>query len=202
MTLVGNEAPDFEAKAVVGDDIVDIKLSENWKGGKYTVLFFYPKDFTFVCPTELIAFNERLNEFKQRNCEVVACSTDQEFSHLAWNKVPRTEGGLGGVSYPIVADTTKTISEAFGVLHPMDKVAFRGLFLIDTNGVVRHMLVNDMPLGRSVDEALRMVDALQYHEEHGEVCPANWTEGDLTIKPDPEESKEYFEKANTVTVNN
>ena len=199
MTLVGTNAPDFTAKAVVGDDIVTYTLSDNWKNGKYTLLFFYPKDFTFVCPTEIVAFSDRIKDFRDRNVEVVACSTDQEFSHLAWNKVTRTDGGLGGVEYPIVADTTKDIATAYGVLHPKDKVAYRGLFLIDENGVVRHMLVNDMPLGRSVDEALRMVDALQYFQQHGEVCPANWTQGELTIKANPEDSREYFRKANRVT---
>lgn len=203
MTLVGQHAPDFTAKAVVnGTDIVEYKLSENWKNGKCTILFFYPKDFTFVCPTELVAFQDKLKEFEKRNCQVVACSTDQEFSHHAWNQVPRDQGGLGGVQYPIVADTTKAISESFGVLHPTDKVAYRGLFLIDTNGVVRHMLVNDMPLGRNVGEALRILEAWQHVEAHGEVCPANWQEGADTIRPGVEESKEYFSKQGTVTVSN
>lgn len=195
MTLVGTQAPDFTAKAVVGEEIVDYTLSNNWKNGKLTVLFFYPKDFTFVCPTELIAFDGKLEEFQARGVELVGCSTDQEFSHHAWNRMPRAEGGLGGVRYPIVADTTKDIARAFDVL-AAGGVAFRGLFLIDANGVVRHALVNDMPLGRNVDEALRMVDALQFHEEHGEVCPANWTKGELTIKANPVDAKEYFEKAN------
>ncbi len=201
MTLVGTQAPDFTAKAVVGEEIVDYTLSNAWKNGRYTVLFFYPKDFTFVCPTELIAFDERRADFAERNVDLVACSTDQEFSHHAWNRMPRAEGGLGGVQYPIVADTTKDISRSFDVLAP-GGVAFRGLFLIDANGVVRHALVNDMPLGRNVDEALRMVDALQFHEQHGEVCPANWTQGALTIKANPEDAKEYFAKAATVTVKN
>lgn len=200
--LVGKEAPDFTATAVVGNDFRKMTLSDNWRDGKCTVLFFYPKDFTFVCPTEIIAFSDRVSEFTKRDCNVVSVSTDTEFVHLAWKKTPRTEGGLGEINYPMVADTTKAISEAYDVLHPEEKVAFRGLFLIDTNGVVRHQLINDMPLGRNVDEALRMVDALQFHEEHGEVCPAGWTQGDPTIKPNPEDSKEYFEKAGTVTVNN
>ncbi len=202
MTLVGTTAPDFTAKAVVGDDIVDYTLSDNWTNGKYTLLFFYPKDFTFVCPTEIVAFSDRIAEFRERNVEVVACSTDQEFSHHAWNKMARTDGGLGGVEYPIVADTTKTISTEYGVLNADAGVAFRGLFLIDNKGTVRHMLVNDMPLGRSVDEALRMVDALQFFEANGEVCPANWTTGKPTIKANPEDAKEYFESVHTVTVNN
>lgn len=195
MTLVGKQAPDFEAKAVVGDDFVNYKLSDNWKDGKYTLLFFYPKDFTFVCPTEICAFSDRLEEFQERNVNVVACSTDQEFSHHAWNQMPRNEGGLGGVRYPLVADTKKEIAQAYDVLADSG-VAFRGLFLIDTDGVIRHMVVNDMPLGRSVDEALRMVDALQFHEEHGEVCPANWTPGQLAMKDNPKDSKQYFETVN------
>ena len=202
MTLVGQQAPDFTAKAVVGTDIVSYTLSDNWNDGKYTLLFFYPKDFTFVCPTELVAFQDRLQDFATRDCNVVACSTDQEFSHFAWNQVPRDQGGLGGVTYPIVADTTKDIATAFGVLHPTDKVAFRGLFLIDANGVVRHMLVNDMPLGRSVDEALRTLEALQHVEAHGEVCPANWTQGSATIKPGVESSKEYFASQGKTVVAN
>ncbi len=201
MTLVGTTAPDFTAKAVVGDNIVDYTLSNNWKEGKYTLLFFYPKDFTFVCPTEIIAFSDRIAEFLERNVNVVACSTDQEFSHHAWNKMPRADGGLGNVSYPIVADTKKEISTAYGVLSP-GGVAFRGLFLIDETGTVRHMLVNDMPLGRSVDEALRMIDALQFNQQHGEVCPANWTKGAATIKANPKDAKEYFQAANTITATN
>jgi len=202
MTLIGTQAPDFTARAVIGEDFVDYKLSNNWKNGKYTVLFFYPKDFTFVCPTELLAFNRRLKEFEGKNCQVVSVSTDTEFVHLAWKSTPVDAGGVGDIQYPMVADTTKAISEAYDVLHPEDKVAFRGLFLIDTSGVVRHMVVNDMPLGRSVDEALRMLDALQFHETHGEVCPADWREGDATIKPNPKDSKEYFRQAATVTVRN
>ncbi len=201
MVLIGKDAPDFTAKAVVGDNIVDYTLSNNWKNGKYTILFFYPKDFTFVCPTEIIAFSDRIEEFRERNVELVACSTDQEFSHHAWNKMARTDGGLGMVEYPIVADTMKTISTDYDVLSP-GGVAFRGLFLIDAKGKVRHALVNDMPLGRSVDEALRMVDALQFNETHGEVCPANWTKGALSIKANPKDAKKYFEAANSVTVKN
>ncbi len=202
MTLVGKSAPDFSAKAVIGEDIVNYTLSDNWKNGKFTLLFFYPKDFTFVCPTEIVAFSDRIAEFRDRNVEVVACSTDQEFSHHAWNKMPRAEGGLGGVEYPIVADTTKTISTTYGVLNEDAGVAFRGLFLIDDKGTVRHMLVNDMPLGRSVDEALRMVDALQFFETNGEVCPANGTQGTPTITANPTDAKEYYESVNTATINN
>ncbi len=201
MVLIGKEAPDFTAKAVVGDNIVDYTLSNNWKNGKYTILFFYPKDFTFVCPTEIIAFSDRIEEFRSRNVELVACSTDQEFSHLAWNKMPRTDGGLGMVEYPIVADTLKSISTDYDVLAD-GGVAFRGLFLIDAKGTIRHMVVNDMPLGRSVDEALRMVDALQFNEQHGEVCPANWTPGAMSIKANPTDAKKYFEAANVATIKN
>lgn len=196
MPMIGTQAPDFTAKAVVGDDFVDYKLSDNWKNGRYTLLFFYPKDFTFVCPTEIIAFSERVQDFTDRNVDVVGCSTDTEFVHLAWKNTPRTEGGLGEIEYPLVADTTKAISEAYDVLHPTEKVAYRGLFLIDTKGNIRHMVVNDMPLGRSIDEALRMVDALQYFETNGEVCPADWTPGSATIKADPKDSKQYFESVN------
>lgn len=192
MTLVGKHAPDFTAKAVVGQDIVDYTLSDNWSHGKYTLLFFYPKDFTYVCPTEITAFGDRLDEFRSRNVEVVACSTDQEYSHRAWNLMPRHEGGLGGVAYPIVADTKKEISTAYGVLAETG-VAFRGLFLIDAKGKVRHMLVNDMSLGRSVDEALRMVDALQFNEANGEVCPADWAPGAAAIKSNPHDAKAYFQ---------
>lgn len=201
MTLVGTNAPDFTAKAVIGEKIVPYTLSDNWKNGKYTLLFFYPKDFTFVCPTEIVAFSDRIQEFRERNVEVVACSTDQEFSHHAWNKMGRVDGGLGGVEYPLVADTTKDVATAYGVLHPTDKIAFRGLFLIDETGKVRHMLVNDMPLGRSVDEALRMIDALQFNQQHGEVCPANWTRGAMTIKANVTDSREYFQNANKLTAN-
>ncbi len=201
MVLIGKDAPDFTAKAVVGDNIVDYTLSNNWKNGKYTVLFFYPKDFTFVCPTEIIAFSDRVEEFRARGVELVACSTDQEFSHHAWNKMPRTDGGLGMVEYPIVADTKKSISTDYDVLAD-GGVAFRGLFLIDAKGKIRHMLINDMPLGRSVDEALRMIDALQFNEQHGEVCPANWTPGALSIKANPKDAKKYFEAANVATVKN
>ncbi len=195
MALIGKDAPDFTAKAVVGEDIVDYTLSNNWKNGNFTVLFFYPKDFTFVCPTELIAFNNALAAFEERNVKVVACSTDQEFSHHAWNKMPRVDGGLGGVEYPIVADTTKEIATNYDVLAD-GGVAYRGLFLIDTAGKIRHYVVNDMPLGRSVEEALRMVDALQFHEQHGEVCPADWHKGAATIKANPTDAKEYFQTVN------
>ena len=192
---VQKEAPNFKAQAVKGREFVDIELSQ--LRGKYVVLFFYPLDFTFVCPTEIIAFDDKLEEFHKRNTEVLAVSVDSAFSHLAWQKTPRDKGGLGDVKYPLVADITKQISTDYGVLlHEGDDagVALRGLFLIDKEGVVQHVTINNLPLGRNVNEVLRMVDALQYFEKHGEVCPANWEEGSDTIKPDPEGSQEYFSK--------
>lgn len=191
MALVGKKAPSFSAAAVInGEEIVNDFSLDQFIGKKYVVLFFYPKDFTFVCPTELHAFQEKLEEFKKRNVEVVACSTDTEQSHWGWLQLNKKQGGIQGVTYPVVADTNKTISYNFGVLNgdyhwneeghlvaTGELVAFRGLFLIDKEGVVQHELINNMPLGRNVDEALRMVDALQYFEEKGEVCPANWSAG-------------------------
>ena len=194
--LVGKLAPAFSAQAVInGGEIVEDFSLEQYLGNKHVVFFFYPKDFTFVCPTELHAFQEKLAEFEARNVAVVGCSTDTEQSHWGWLQVPKGKGGIQGITYPIVADTSKTISMNFGVLFgdydynedgemistgPM--IAFRGLFLIDKDGLVRHQVVNDLPLGRNVDEALRMVDALQYFEENGEVCPANWQRGDAAMK--------------------
>jgi peroxiredoxin (alkyl hydroperoxide reductase subunit C) len=189
--LVGRKAPDFTASAVKGTDIIDnFKLSD-YKG-KYIVLFFYPLDFTFVCPTELHAFNEKLDEFKERNTEVIAVSIDSKFSHYAWLTTPKVKGGIEGVTYPIVSDINKTISNDYDVLVEGAGIAYRGLFLIDRNFVVRHQLVNDTPLGRSVDEALRMVDALQYFEECGEVCPANWHKGKKAMKATASGVEEYF----------
>ncbi|MCT4622001.1 MAG: peroxiredoxin [Schleiferiaceae bacterium] len=189
--LVGKPAPGFSEAAVInGGTIVENFTLEQFKG-KYVVLFFYPKDFTFVCPTELHAFQERLEDFKARNVEVVAVSTDTEQSHWGWLQMEKNDGGIKGITYPIVADTNKTISYNYDVLAGNwfwdedenmqaqgDLIAYRGLFLIDKEGVVRHQLVNDLPLGRNVDEAIRVVDALQFNEENGEVCPANWTKGD------------------------
>ncbi len=188
--LVGKEAPDFSAQAVMPDGTFqEVSLSQY--RGKYVVLFFYPLDFTFVCPTEIIAFSDAADQFEQLGVQLLGCSVDSHFTHLAWRNTPRKEGGLGQINYPLVADLTKSIAEAYDVLHT-DGIALRGLFLIDKEGVVRHQVVNDLPLGRSVDEALRMVKALQYVEEYGEVCPANWHEGDPTIKPDPNDSKQFF----------
>ncbi len=195
MSLVGKKAPLFNAGAVVkGHEIVESFSLDQYLGKKYVVFFFYPKDFTFVCPTELHAFQERLAQFEERNCAVVACSTDTEESHWAWLQLSKKQGGIQGVTYPIVADTSKTISSNYGVLagdYDYDEngelvatgpmVAYRGLFLIDKQGIVQHELINNMPLGRNVEEALRMVDALQCFEENGEVCPANWHKGEETM---------------------
>jgi len=191
MPLVGKKAPSFKASAVInGEEIVDDFSLDQYIGKKHVVFFFYPKDFTFVCPTELHAFQEKLAEFESRGCAVVGCSTDTEQSHWGWLQVDKKDGGIKGITYPLVADTTKTVSLNFDTLFgdydvndngdlvatgPM--IAFRGLFLIDKQGVVRHQLINDLPLGRNVDEALRMLDALQYFEVKGEVCPANWSKG-------------------------
>lgn len=189
--LVGKKAPSFSASAVVdGEEIVEGFTLDQFLGKSHVILFFYPKDFTFVCPTELHAFQEKLSEFKSRGVEVVAVSTDTEQSHWGWLQMPKNQGGIEGITYPVVADTNKTISSNYDVLVGEydyndegeliangEMIAYRGLFLIDKEGIVRHQLVNDLPLGRNVDEALRMVDALKFFEEKGEVCPANWSEG-------------------------
>jgi len=189
--LVGKTAPSVQATAVVGNKIVENFSLESLKG-KYVVLFFYPLDFTFVCPTELHAFQERLGDFHELGAEVVGCSVDSHFSHLAWLQTPRNKGGIEGVNYPILSDLKKEISEAFDVLAEDAGVSFRGLFLMDKEGVVRHQLINDLPLGRSVEEALRMVKALKFHEEHGEVCPANWNEGERSMSATQEGLEQYF----------
>ena len=191
-TLVTKEAPDFTAKAVLPDGtIADLTLSTY--RGRYVVLFFYPLDFTFVCPSEIIAFDRKRKEFQARNTSVIGVSVDSEFTHFAWRQTPVDKGGIGAVGYPLVADLTKNIARSYGVLLN-DAVALRGLFLIDTHGMVRHALVNDLPLGRSVDEALRLVDALQFHEEHGEVCPANWKQGEKGMKPTADGVADYLSK--------
>jgi peroxiredoxin (alkyl hydroperoxide reductase subunit C) len=208
MSLVGKKAPSFKATAVVhGGEIVENFSLDQYIGKKYVVFFFYPKDFTFVCPTELHAFQEKLGEFEKRNVAVVACSTDTEQSHWGWLQVDKAHGGIKGVTYPIVADTTKTITSNFDCMFgdydvnedgelvadgPM--IAFRALYLIDKEGKVRHQLVNDLPLGRNVDEAIRMVDALQFNEENGEVCPANWVKGKDGMKADHKGVAEYLAK--------
>ncbi|MGE4169515.1 MAG: peroxiredoxin [Candidatus Margulisiibacteriota bacterium] len=190
--LVGKQAPDFKAKAVInGGQIVDDFSLSQFKGN-YVVFFFYPLDFTFVCPTELHAFQDRLAEFEARNVKVVGCSVDSWYSHAAWLATPKNRGGIQGVTYPIVSDFQKTISQDYDVLVDGMGAAYRGLFLIDQNGVVRHQVVNDLPLGRSVDETLRMVDALQYFEKNGEVCPANWKEGDKALKATREGVETFF----------
>ncbi len=191
MVLVNKQAPDFDAKTVVKGQIDDhFKLSDF--RGKHVVMFFYPLDFTFVCPTELHAFQEKLSEFKRRNVEVIAVSTDSWFSHLAWLNTPKEQGGIQGVQYPLVSDFNKTIARDYGVLLEDQGVALRGLFLIDKDGVVQHQVVNNLPLGRNVEEVLRMVDALQFTEEFGEVCPANWNKGAKSMKPDQDGLKEFF----------
>ena len=191
-SLVTKEAPDFTAQAVNPDNsISDFTLSS--LRGKYVVLFFYPLDFTFVCPSEIIAFDKKVQEFKDRNTELVGGSVDSQYTHYAWRQTPPKKGGIGEISYPLVADLDKNIAREYGVLLD-ESVALRGLFVIDTHGVVRHQLVNDLPLGRSVDEAIRVVDALQFVEEHGEVCPANWKQGEEAMKPTAEGVAEYLEK--------
>jgi len=189
--LVTKAAPNFTADAVLPDGTFkEISLSDY--RGKYVLLFFYPLDFTFVCPTEIIAFSQAISKFEALDVQVIGCSVDSKFTHLAWRNMPRTEGGIGQIDYPLVADLDKSIAEAYDVLLG-GGVALRGLFLIDKEGVVRHQVVNDLPIGRSVDEALRTIEALKFFEENGEVCPANWHAGDATMKPDPEGSKEFFQ---------
>lgn len=194
-TLVTKQAPDFTAKAVMPDNsIVDFTLSAN--KGKNVILFFYPLDFTFVCPSEIIAFDRKVKEFKEKNTVVVGVSVDSEFTHLAWRQTPVNKGGIGEIAYPLIADLNKSIARAYGVLLN-EAVALRGLFLIDPNGVIRHEVINDLPLGRSVDEALRMVDALQFVTDHGEVCPANWKQGESGMKPTAAGVAEYLGKKYT-----
>jgi len=191
-TLVTRQAPDFTAQAVLPDNsFAELTLSSY--RGKYVVLFFYPLDFTFVCPSEIIAFDKAVEKFEAKNAQVLGVSVDSHFTHLAWKNTPPDRGGIGQVKYPLIADLSKKISKKYGVLFGKE-VALRGLFLIDTEGVVRHALVNDLPLGRSVDEALRILDALQFHEEHGEVCPANWREGEDAMKPTADGVAQYLGK--------
>jgi peroxiredoxin 3 len=188
---VQQPAPHFSCEALVNGAFKDVSLSD-YKG-KYLVLFFYPLDFTFVCPTEILAFNDRAAEFAAIGCELVGASVDSKYTHLAWTSTPRKEGGIAGVTIPLLADLKKEIARDYGVLLP-DGVALRGLFIIDPKGIVRHITINDLPIGRSVDEALRVVQAIQFFEEHGEVCPANWTPGQDSMKADPNGSKDYFRK--------
>ncbi len=190
--LVGRQAPNFKAEAVVNNDFKEVSLSD-FKGKKYVVLFFYPLDFTFVCPTELHAFQEKLEDFTKRDVEVIGCSIDSKFSHYAWLNTPKNKGGIEGVKYTLISDIHRTIARDYDVLSD-GGVAFRGLFLIDKNGLVRHQIVNDLPLGRSVDEALRLVDALQHFEKHGEVCPANWNKGKEAMKATQDGVSNYLAK--------
>jgi peroxiredoxin (alkyl hydroperoxide reductase subunit C) len=204
--LVGKKAPAFKTKAVVnGGEIVENYSLEQFIGKKYVVLFFYPADFTFVCPTEILAFQEKISEFESRDTVVIAASTDSENSHWKWLQTPRNEGGINGVKYPLLVDQNMQISKAYDVLAGCEEYdedgneifvgtpqAYRGLFLIDKNGIVRHQVVNDMPIGRSVNEILRVIDALQYTEEYGEVCPANWNKGEKAMKPTHEGVADYL----------
>ena len=192
-SLVTREAPDFTAQAVMPDGaFAEVKLSSY--RGRYVVLFFYPLDFTFVCPTEIVAFDAAIERFEKKNAQLLGCSVDSHFTHLAWKNTARDHGGIGPIRYPLVADLTKQIARDYGVLLEEGGVALRGLFLIDKEGIVRHALVNDLPLGRSVDEALRVLDALQFSEEHGEVCPANWHEGEEAMRPTGDGVASYLAK--------
>ncbi|MFB5652655.1 peroxiredoxin [Leptospira wolffii] len=193
MPQVTSLAPDFKAEAVIGQQIKEIKLSD-YKG-KWVVLFFWPLDFTFVCPTEIIEYDAKLDEFKKLGAEVLGVSVDSAFTHLAWKNTPRKQGGLGEIKYPLIADITKSIARDYGVLTE-GGVALRGTFIIDPSGTIRQATINDLPVGRNIDEAIRLVKAFQYVEKHGEVCPANWDEGKKTMKADPEKSKEYFSSVN------
>ncbi|XP_018578437.1 peroxiredoxin-1 [Anoplophora glabripennis] len=185
-------APNFSGTAVINDSFKTISLSD-YKG-KYVVLVFYPLDFTFVCPTELVALDARIDEFKALNAEVIGCSIDSHFSHLGWMNTNRSDGGVGKLRYPLLSDINKEIAKTYDVLLEKEGIALRGTFIIDPNGILRQITINDLPIGRSVDEALRIIEALRFVEEHGEVCPANWKKGDRTIKPDPQGSQEYFKK--------
>ncbi len=190
--LVTKKAPEFTAQAVMANnEIKELSLS-SYKG-KYVLVFFYPLDFTFVCPSEILAFDQALEEFNKRDCDIIGVSVDSQFSHYAWKNTPVKNGGIGNIQFPLVADLDKSISEAYDVLLP-DGISLRGLFLIDKEGVVRHQLVNDLPLGRNVDEAIRILDALQFTEKYGEVCPANWKPGKEGMKPTAEGVAEYLAK--------
>ncbi|XP_057466934.1 2-Cys peroxiredoxin BAS1, chloroplastic-like [Actinidia eriantha] len=192
LPLVGNTAPDFEAEAVFDQEFIKVKLSE-YIGKKYVILFFYPLDFTFVCPTEITAFSDRYAEFEKINTEILGVSVDSVFSHLAWVQTDRKSGGLGDLKYPLVSDVTKSISKSYNVLIPDQGIALRGLFIIDKEGVIQHSTINNLAIGRSVDETLRTLQALQFVQENpDEVCPAGWKPGEKSMKPDPKLSKEYF----------
>ena len=190
MPIVTQEAPQFTADAVVNGEIKSLSLSD-YKG-KWVYLFFYPLDFTFVCPTEIVAFSEAASKFEKLGAQILGCSIDSKFTHLAWINTPRKQGGLGGINYPLVSDLTKQIATAYDVLLG-GGVALRGSFIIDPKGIVRQATVNDLPVGRNVDEALRLIEAFQFTDKNGEVCPANWNSGSATMEPDPTGSKKYFE---------
>jgi peroxiredoxin (alkyl hydroperoxide reductase subunit C) len=192
--LIGKKAPEFKAPTVMGDGTINSEFSLSDYRGKYVVLFFYPLDFTFVCPTEIIEFDRKLSEFKERGAEVVGVSVDSQFTHLAWKNTPVEQGGIGNIQYPLVADLNKQISRDYGVLLEEGGVALRGTFLIDKEGVVKHAVINDLGLGRNIDEEVRMVDALKHHEEYGEVCPANWSKGDDAMKPTADGVAGYLSK--------
>ncbi len=192
-SLVTRPAPDFTATAVLGDDTFDESFTLSALRGKYVILFFYPLDFTFVCPTEILAFDEALDDFRSRGAEIVGVSVDSHYSHLAWKHTAVDDGGIGPIRYPLVSDLKKEISRNYGVLFN-DEVALRGLFLIDREGIIRHAVINDLPLGRNVSEALRMVDALRFHEEKGEVCPANWSEGEAGMEESHDGVVDYLSK--------
>jgi peroxiredoxin (alkyl hydroperoxide reductase subunit C) len=191
-TLVTKEAPDFTAQAVMADNSMSELTLSSYRG-KYVLLFFYPLDFTFVCPSEILAFDRALGTFKEKNCEVLGVSVDSQFTHFAWRNTPVNNGGIGNIHFPLVADLDKSISEAYGVLLPSG-ISLRGLFLIDKSGIVQHQLVNNLPLGRNVDEAIRILDALQFTEKYGEVCPANWRPGEEGMKPTAQGVAEYLSK--------
>ncbi|OVA07116.1 Alkyl hydroperoxide reductase subunit C/ Thiol specific antioxidant [Macleaya cordata] len=192
LPLVGNQAPDFEAEAVFDQEFIKVKLSD-YIGKKYVILFFYPLDFTFVCPTEITAFSDRYADFEKLNTEVLGVSVDSVFSHLAWVQTDRKSGGLGDLNYPLISDVTKSISKAYNVLIPDQGIALRGLFIIDKEGIIQHSTINNLAIGRSVDETMRTLQALQYVQDNpDEVCPAGWKPGEKSMKPDPKLSKEYF----------
>lgn len=188
--LVGTLAPDFTANAVINGEIKSINFHNDFQG-KWKVLYFYPLDFTFVCPTEITAFEDNLSKFKELNCEVLACSVDSQFSHLAWTQVERNKGGLGKMTHPMVADITKNIARSYNVLIN-EAIALRGLFIIDDKNIIQSSIINNNSVGRNVDEVLRTLEAYQYTAKHGEVCPAGWTKGKATMKPNPTGSQEYF----------
>jgi len=195
--MITKEAPDFTATAVMPDNSFKDDFTLSDYRGKYVILFFYPLDFTFVCPSEILAFNKAISDFEKSNCQLIGISVDSHFSHFAWKTTPVNQGGIGNIQYPLVSDLDKSISKNYGVLLDAG-IALRGLFLIDKNGILRHQVVNDLPLGRSVNEALRVLHALQFTEEHGDVCPANWQKGEEAMKPTAEGVAEYLTKKHSV----